>query len=92
MMKNLPFKEKKITSEKIFKLARFNFVILQVTNFFFFGAAIYDITSLKYFYDSYKAVTITNWTIWIFLNIAIVYSLVKDKPKMMLYIHNLLLV
>lgn len=65
---------------------------MQIFNFIFIYAATNDILSLKYTYDSLKAVTIANWVVWIALNIAILYSVMKDKPKMILYIHNLILV
>ena len=91
MLNDLPLKDRNKSNEKIYLLARFNIVFIQLAEFAFILFSTSDIILGKYTYDSLKGITIANWTVWSIINILTIYSVISDKPRMMLFIHNLLL-
>ncbi len=89
IMNNLPLKERKEAEDKIYKLAKLNTIVFQLGRLLFSASASRDNLSGKYTYDSYKAITIVNWVFFILILLFIAYSLIKDRLKMIFYIHNL---
>ncbi len=76
-MKNLPQREKKKSNKKIYYLARLNILFFQVVGFFTYSTAGLDLIANKNSFETYKAITVFNWSLWLFIIILIIFQFFK---------------